>query len=88
MSREVLIIGDSNVRRFYNKLGRQVKSLEFVQARDYDEAMSALPSIKPGYRFIVFAFITNLVVNAGEEDHAARINCIREMLNSLFSTIS
>ena len=85
MSREVLILGDSNVRRFYSKLGRQVKMLEFVQARVYDEAVTSLEAVNSGHRFILFAFITNLIINAGEEGQTPsdRISAIREMFNSL-----
>ena len=90
MSREVLIIGDSNVRRFYNKLGRQVKLLEFVQARDIDEIASALQSINPSYKVVVFAFITNLITNSGEEGQCSldKINRISEMFEALLKDIA
>ena len=85
MSREVLIIGDSNVRRFYNKLGRQVKQLEFIQDRNLEEASAAFELVKPDYKFVVFAFVTNLIINAGEEAQNAvdRVNSISEMFDNL-----
>jgi len=90
MSQEVLIIGDSNVRRFYNKLGRQVKLLEFVQARDFDEAEAALQSINPSYKFVVFSFVTNLIINSGEngQNRLDRINGIQEMFSNLLNMLS
>ena len=90
MSREVLILGDSNVRRFYNKLGRQLKTLEFVQARDLDEVGQALQSINSNYWIVVFSFLSNLIVNAGEESQNKidRINAISEMFNSLLADLS
>ena len=85
MSREVLILGDSNVRRFYNKLGRQVKTLDFVQARDLDEVTTGLQSVNSSYRIVVFAFVTNLIISAGEagQHPSDRLNAITELFNSL-----
>ena len=84
MSREVLLIGDSNVRRFYSKLGNQVKNLDFVQARSTEELAIALQSVQVTYKFVIFAFITNLIITAGEEgcQPQTRLNAITE----LFST--
>ena len=88
-ARDYLIIGDSNVRRFYNKLGRQVKTLEFVQARDYEEAVTALQSVNPSFKLVVFAFITNLIINAGEDgqDPSDRLSAISEMFNGLLQML-
>ena len=90
MSREILIIGDSNVRRFYNKLGRQVKMLAFVQARDLEEATTAMQSVTSDYKFVVFAFITNLIINAGEEGQNSvdRTSAISEMFDNLLTLFS
>ena len=68
MSRELLLIGDSNVRRFYSKLGSQVQLLEFAQARSLEELNTAIQTVKASYKIVVFAFITNLIVNCGEEN--------------------
>ena len=89
MSKEFLVLGDSNVRRYYIKLGTQVKNLEFVQARNLEEAETSLQSINVGYKFIVFAFITNLIVTAGEEASSAqgRLNAIQDVFDSLLTLI-
>ena len=87
--REYLIIGDSNVRRFYHKLGLQSHNLTFVQARSFEEVGAAMSAIGPTYKFVVFAFITNLIVTAGEEcaDHVDRSNAIEELFTSLLQVV-
>ena len=64
--REILVLGDSNVKRFYSRIGlTQAQSLDFVQARNMVEAESALSSIKDSYKIVILAFLTNLVVDSG-----------------------
>jgi len=76
-AREFLLIGDSNVRRFYNKLGLQAHNVSFVQARSMEEVTSAMGSVNPTYTFIVFACLTNLIVSAGDE-HSSPIDPPKE----------
>ena len=84
-SRDYLIIGDSNVRRFYSKLGLQSHNLNFVQARSFEEATTALTAVQPSYKFIIFAFITNLIVTAGDDCSSPidRLSSIEDLFNNL-----
>ena len=60
---EFLILGDSNVKRFYTKLGlSQAQNIEFVQARNMNEVTNSLSTIKNSFKFVIFAFLTNLVI--------------------------
>ena len=85
MSREMLIIGDSNVRRFYPRLGSQTKSLDFVQARSMEELTTALGSVAQTFKIIVFACLTNLIVSAGEEaaNPTDRLTALEDLFNEL-----
>ena len=88
--RDYLIIGDSNVRHFYLKLGLQAQNLDFVQARNLSETDVALGSIKTAYKFVVFAFLTNLIVAAGEEgsNPVDRLSAIEDLFNSITQMLS
>ena len=88
-TREYLIIGDSNVCRFYSRLGLQSHNLEFIQARSFEEATTALNSIQPAYKFVVFAFITNLIVAAGDEcsNPIDRTTAIEDLFNTLLQLL-
>ena len=87
--RDYLIIGDSNVRRFYSRLGLQSHNLEFIQARSLEEATNALTSVLPTYKFIILAFITNLIVAAGDEcsNPVDRLTAIDELFNTLLQLL-
>ena len=64
---EFLILGDSNAKRFYTKLGlAQAQNITFVQARNSNEATNAVSAIKEGFRFVIFVFLTYLIIDAGE----------------------
>ena len=88
-TRDYLIIGDSNVRRFYNKLGLQSNSISFAQARSYEEAVSSLVSVNVSYKFVIFAFITNLIVTAGDDCQSSidRSTAIEELFGSLLQLL-
>ena len=87
--RDFLIIGDSNVRRSYAKLGLQSNSINFVQARSYEEVSSSLSAVNATYKFIVFAFVTNLIINAGDECSCLvdRTNALEELFNTLLQLL-
>ena len=87
---EFLILGDSNVKRFYTKLGlTQAQNITFVQARNLNEASGAIDSIKDCYKFVILAFITNLIVDAGEAatNDVDRVSAVEEMFNSIIPLI-
>ena len=89
-AREYLVLGDSNVKRFYTKIGlSQAQNLDFIQARNVEEVSNALSSFKRTYKFIVMAFWSNLIVDAGEaaSNDVDRMTNIDEMFNSILPLI-
>ena len=87
---EFLILGDSNVKRFYTKLGlTQAQNVCFVSARSLSEVNNAVTTFKDCYKFIVLAFLTNLIVDAGEaaSNDVDRVSAIEEMLHSVIPMI-
>lgn len=86
MSKEILIIGDSNVKRFYSRLGLQAQNLDVVAARNYTEVAQAVQtSLKNSFKFIVLACITNLIIAAGDSGSCPkeRLEAIEELFNNL-----
>ena len=88
-TRDYLIVGDSNVRRFHSRLGLQSHNLDFVQARSMEEAITAVNSVLPTYKFVIFAFITNLIVSAGDEcaNPVDRLASVDELFNTLLQLL-
>ena len=87
---EFLILGDSNVKRFYTKLGiTQAKNICFVTARNLNEVSTAMTAINDCYKFVVLAFVTNLIVDAGDvtANDVDRISAIEEMFNTIVPLI-
>jgi len=89
MARDFLIIGDSNVQRYYTKLGMGAQCLDFVRARNLEEASQSYLSVKNTYKFVVLAFLTNLVVTAGEEGSSPteRLTAIENLFNEVVPAI-
>jgi hypothetical protein len=89
--REVLIVGDSNVRRHLFRTGRSyAQAADCAQARNLDEFAEACQKISPdNYKLVVFAMLTNIVVTAGSSghDHDSRMLAIDECLDTLISDI-
>jgi hypothetical protein len=89
--RDVLLIGDSNVRRHLFRAGRHyAQSSDYLVARNTVELEEALKKIKPDqYRVVVFAMLTNLVVEAGSAgtDTDSRMVAISEYLGSLLQEL-
>jgi len=68
MAKQLLLVGDSNVRRFFNQLGSAYSaSVDLVQARNLTEWSEAIPACKRGYEIVVYSFLTNLIVDAGQD---------------------
>jgi len=82
--REYLIVGDSNVRRFYNKIGLQSNRIEFAEARNGDELEASLRVVSSAFKYVVFACLTNLIISAGETggNQSERLQAVEEMLNT------
>jgi len=86
MSKDFLIIGDSNVTRNYARLGLQVQNVAVVPARNILEVTQALrESVKSTYRIVVFACLTNLIIAAAEagSNTQERLNAVSDMFNTL-----
>ena len=83
-AREYLLLGDSNVSRFYTKIGlSQAQNLAYVQARNVEEVSAALGNIQRSYKVVVMAFWSNLIVAAGEpaSNDVDRMSAIEEVFN-------
>jgi len=62
MAKQLLLVGDSNVRRYFNQLGSGYSSsVSFIQARNLAEWSEAIPSCKSGYEIVVYSFLTILI---------------------------
>ena len=88
--RELLILGDSNVKRFYSRIGlTQAQTLDFVQARNMTELSTALTAFKSTYKIVVLAFLTNLVIDSGDSavNDVDRMSNIEETFNTVIPMI-
>jgi hypothetical protein len=89
--RDVLIIGDSNVRRYLFRAGlHYAQSTDFGVARNQPEFDEAIKLMQPDkYRIVVFAVLTNLVVDAGETapDQSRRLLAIEECLSNFIQSL-
>ena len=87
---EFLIIGDSNVKRFYTRIGlAQAQNINFVQARNVNELSTAISSVSDAYKYVVLAFITNLIVDAASPaaNDVDRASAVEEMYNTVIPLI-
>jgi len=87
--RDFLILGDSNVQRFYSKLGMNAKCLDYFRIRNLDDLEPALGAIQSTYKFVVLAFLTNLIVSAGDEatTDIDRLCAIESLFNDILPPI-
>jgi hypothetical protein len=87
LARNLLILGDSNIRRYlYRAGGAYSQTCDCGMARNLSEFGNTLKMIEnTNYRIIVFAMLTNIIIDAGSEgtDHDSRMNAIEECLNPL-----
>ena len=89
-ARELLVLGDSNVNRFYTRIGlSQAQTLDFVQCRNISEVTTALASFKRSYKIVVMAFLSNLIVDTGETatNDVDRMSAIDDTLNNIIPQI-
>jgi hypothetical protein len=80
LSRDILILGDSNIRRYlYRSGGAYAQTCDFGMARSLTEFGTSLKMVEsPNYRIMVFAMLTNIVIDAGStgNDHFSRMEAI------------
>lgn len=75
MSRILLLIGDSNVRRWHLNLGEPyLPVFDFAPAHNSEELAAALEQVSPTYQMVVFAGLTNIIVSAGSEATGGRMD--------------
>jgi hypothetical protein len=90
-ARDILIIGDSNIRRNLARSGRHYsQSADIGSARNLAEFAEAVKLIEPEkYRIVIFSMLTNIVIDAGSPllDPFARIQAISDCLGPLFQDI-
>ena len=89
-AKEYLVLGDSNVNRFYTRIGlSQAQNLDFVQCRNIEEVSTALTTFKRSYKVVVMAFLSNLIVDAGEtaSNDIDRMSAIDDMFNNIIPPI-
>lgn len=68
MSKILLLIGDSNVRRWIPRLCATYQQLvSFAPAHNRDELPSALAQVNNSYQMVVFAGLSNILSTAGAE---------------------
>jgi hypothetical protein len=86
-ARNLLVLGDSNVRRYlYRAGGAYSEACDCGVVRNLSEFWTSLKMVdNTQYNIIIFAMLTNIVIDAGSEgtDHAPRLNAIEECLSPL-----
>jgi hypothetical protein len=93
-AKDLLILGDSNVERNILHTGRLYsQTSESIPDRNITELNQALTQLQPGkYKIVVFAMLTNLVINAGNSstlnNPATRLAAIEASLKTLFRTLT
>jgi hypothetical protein len=90
-SRNLLILGDSNVRRYlYRAGGAYSLACDCGMARNMSEFGSSLKMVESShYRIIIFAMMTNIVIDAGSagHDHTTRMDAIEECISPLIENL-
>jgi len=68
MAKQLLLVGDSNVRRYFDRLSGIVGAeVDFVQSRNTQEWADAIPHCKKNYKIVTYSFLTNIIVSAARE---------------------
>jgi hypothetical protein len=87
----VLILGDSNIRRYlYRSGGAYSQTCDCGMARSMTEFGTNLRMVEaPNYRIIIFAMLTNIVIDAGStgHDHSSRMDAIEECVSPLLENL-
>jgi len=92
IAKDLLILGDSNVRRYlYRAGGAYSQACDCGQARNLTEFGNTLSMLEAkDYRIVIFAMMTNIVIDTGSAGHdqASRIELVGECIsNNLLSSI-
>ncbi len=91
LSKDVLILGDSNIRRYlYLAGGAYSQTCACGVARNLAEFESSLKMIDASkYRLVIFAMMTNIVIDAGSAGHdlSSRLELIGECISPLIENL-
>jgi len=90
MAKQLLLVGDSNVRRYFDRLsGAYGAEVDFVQARNNSEWLEAVPQCNKGYRIVTFSFLTNIIVDAARDGTSddERLDLISPALKTIFQAM-
>jgi len=87
MAKQLLLVGDSNVRRYLDRLsGICGAEIDFVQSRCESEWLEAIPHCKKGYKIVTYSFLTNIIINAAKDGTSEddRLDLISPSLKTIF----
>jgi len=87
MAKQLLLVGDSNVRRYFDRLRGIVGSeVDFVQSRNTQEWLNAIPKCQSGYKIVTFSFLTNLIIDSAKDGTTDddRLDLISPILRDIF----
>ena len=91
VERDVLILGDSNVRCYLGRCGgAYTQACDCGLARNMSEFGNHLKMVDAtNYRIVIFAMMTNILIDAGSEghDHQSRIHAMDECLSPLIENL-
>jgi len=90
MAKQLLLVGDSNVRRYFDRLsGAYGAEVDFVQSRKDSEWLEAVPNCKKGYRIVTYSFLTNIIIDAARDGTSddERVDLISPVLKTILMTM-
>jgi len=87
MAKQLLLVGDSNVRRYFDRLSGIVGAeVDYVQARNETEWSDAIPRCKRGYQIVTYSMMTNIIIDAAKDgtNDDDRLDLISPALKTIF----
>jgi len=87
MAKQLLLVGDSNVRRYFDRLSGLVGAeVDYIQARNDAEWQQAIAGCKKGYKIVTYSFITNIIIDAAKDatSDEDRLDSISPVLRTVF----
>jgi len=87
MAKQLLLVGDSNVRRYFDRLSGLVGAeVDYVQARNDTEWQAAIPKCKRGYKIVTYSFVTNFIIDSARDanNDEDRLDLIGPSLKTIF----
>lgn len=90
MAKILLLVGDSNVKRWITHLGDPYQAImDFAPAHNSEELPTALAKVTSSYQMVSIACLTNVIVGAGTTaaSPSERMEKIQTALSALFQTV-